>query len=266
MGRGAAPAPSPRMIFELRLLVRTLILPPACVLIIGFIGLLLMRRYRRLGIGLAALSLVALWLLATPLIADGLERMAERYPALDLSRPVAAQAIVILGGGGYRRNAPEYGGGPAPEYAMYERLAYGAHVARHTRLPVLVSGNGAEAVTMRVSLARDFGVQTKWMDDAAQDTYDNAQDCARILRAAGITRVVLVTSDTHLWRSAHEFEMAGLGIVPAPADVWAPREISTMRFVPTATGLLRSCNAVYELVGEGIRDILVATHLRRTIR
>lgn len=253
------------MIFELRILLRTLILPPACLLILGFIGLLLARRYRRLGTTLAALALAGLWLLATPVIADGLERMAQHYPALDLSRPVAAQAIVILGGGGYRKYAPEYRG-PAPENRLYDRLAYGAFVARRTGLPVLVTGNGMEAVTMQVSLSRDFGVQTKWVDGAAKDTYDNARDSARILLGAGITRIALVTSDDHLWRAAHEFTAAGLSVVPAPADVWAPQELDTMRYVPTVTGLMRSYYAVYELVGEGVRDALVATHLRRAIR
>jgi uncharacterized SAM-binding protein YcdF (DUF218 family) len=254
------------MIFQLRILLRTLILPPACLLVIGVLGLLLARRYRRLGMALAAASLAALWLLATPVIADGLERMADHYPALDLSRPVVAQAIVILGGGGYRKHAPEYGGEPAPEYAMYERLAYGAYVARHTGLPILVTGNGTEAVTMQVSLSRDFGVQTKWVDEAAEDTYDNAYDSARVLRGAGITRILLVTSDTHLLRAAYEFQAAGLSVIPAPAGIWAPRELDTTRFVPTASGLFRSYAAVYELEGEGIRDLLVATHLRRAIR
>lgn len=253
------------MIFQLRILLRTLILPPACLIILGFLGLWLTRRYRGLGTGLAALSLGALWFLSTPVIADGFERMAEHYPALDVSRPVAAQAVVILGGGGYREYAPEYRG-PAPEYAMYGRLAYGAYVTRHTGLPVLVTGNGTEAVTMQVSLSRDFGVQTKWVDDAAKDTYDNAQDSARILRSAGITRIVLVTSDTQLWRAAHEFSAAGLSVVPAPADVWAPRETGAMRYVPTASGLLRSYEAIYALVGEGVREVLVAAHLRRAIK
>jgi uncharacterized SAM-binding protein YcdF (DUF218 family) len=119
---------------------------------------------------------------------------------------------------------------------------------------------------MQVSLARDFGVPAKWVDEAAGDTYDNANDCARIFRAAGITVVVLVISDTHLGRAAREFEAAGLTVVPAPADVWAPREIDSMRFVPTPTGLLRSYTATYELLGEGIRELLVATHLRRALR
>src|SRR5690348_10542932 len=98
------------MIFELRILFRTLLLPPACLVILGLIGLALARRYRRLGIALAAAAIAGLWLLSTPVIADGLERTAGHYPALDFSRPIAAQAIVILGGGGFRRNAPEYGG------------------------------------------------------------------------------------------------------------------------------------------------------------
>lgn len=253
------------MIYELRILLRTLILPPACVLILGVLGLLLAWRYRRLGTTLIAISLASLWLLATPVIADVLERMADRYPPLDVSHPVAAQAIVILGGGGFRLNAPEYGG-PAPQYDLYDRLAYGAFVARHTGLPILVTGTAGEAVTMQVSLARDFGVQAKWIDPAGRDTYYNAYDSARILRAVGITSVVLVTSDTHLWRAAHEFQATGLRIVPAPADVWAPREVGIMRFVPRATAMLRSCTAVYALVGEGVRDVLVATHLRRAVR
>ncbi len=173
---------------------------------------------------------------------------------------------MILGGGGFRFDAPEYAGAPAPAYEMYDRLAYGAYVARHTGLPILVTGNGAEAVTMQVSLSRDFGVQAKWVDRAAEDTYDNAHDSARILRAAGISRIVLVTSDTHLWRAAQEFQGAGVGVVPAPTDVWAPSRMDTMRLVPTATALDRSYHALYELVGEGIRGLLVATHLRRTIR
>ena len=253
------------MIFELRILLRTLILPPACLLLLGFVGIPLARRSRGFGLTVTAIAVAALWLLATPAIADGLERLAEHYPALDLSHRLDAQAIVILGGGGFRQYAPEYAG-PAPEFGMYERLAYGAYVAKHTGLPVLVTGHGAEAVAMQVSLARDFGVRTKWVDDQAKDTYDNAHDSARILRLAGITHVALVTSDVQLWRAAHEFESAGLGVVPAPVDVWAPREIGTMRYVATASGLARSYEATYELVGEGIRDLMVMAHIRSAIR
>ena len=252
------------MLFQLRIVLRILILPPADLLILGFIGLWLARSRRTLGLGLAAVSLAGLWLLATPLVADGLELAADHYPVLDLTHPVDAQAIVILGGGGYRAYAPEYGG-PAPEYAMMDRLAYGAFVARRTGLPVLVTGHHMEAITMKVSLARDFGIRAKWVDTRARDTYGNAQDCARILKAVGIDRVVLVTSAGHLWRAAHEFAAAGLSVVPAPEGIWMQREHGVMRYLPTVFGLRRSYDALYEIVAERVRELLVALHLRRLV-
>src|SRR5205807_4031223 len=63
---------------------------------------------RSTGVALCVVAAAATWLLATPLVADALVRSAERYPALDLTKPTRAQAIVILAGG-VRVGAPEYG-------------------------------------------------------------------------------------------------------------------------------------------------------------
>src|ERR1700722_4053818 len=91
-------------------LLRQLILPPAGPLLLAFIGLFWLRHGPRVGRALIGLGLASLWLLSTPVVADALSRLAEHYPPLDLSRPSGAQAIVILGGGGWRDTAPEYGG------------------------------------------------------------------------------------------------------------------------------------------------------------
>ena len=64
---------------------------------------------------------------------------SEHYPPLDLPRAADAQAIVILGGGGQRSFAPEYGG-PAADPVLLEKLNYGAFIARKTGLPILVTG------------------------------------------------------------------------------------------------------------------------------
>src|SRR6202022_4806307 len=101
-------------------------------------------------------------------------RLGGAVSGLDLEQPTHAQAIVILGGGGYRYAAPEYDG-PAPELALLDRLTYGAFVARRTSLPVLVPGNGNEAGTMRASLARDFGISTRWFENHSRDTFENAR-------------------------------------------------------------------------------------------
>ena len=250
------------MLITLKALLRTLILPPAGPLIVALVGSLLIGRRRRLGSVLAIAGLASLWLCATPVVADVLSRLAERYPALDLNQAVHAQAIVILGGGLARLAAPEYGG-PAAELGLLERVSYGAFVARRTSLPVLVSGTARETTAMSASLARDFGVSTRWVENQSRDTYENARFSSRLLRAQGINRIVLVTNSTHIWRATYEFSSAGMEVVPAPVGLWAPRETGVLRFVPSPAGLLRSYAALYELIGEPVREALAALHLRQ---
>jgi uncharacterized SAM-binding protein YcdF (DUF218 family) len=243
-------------------LLRILILPPAGPLLLAIIGALLLRRRPRLARVLLALGLGSLWLFSLPFVADALTHLAEHYPPLDLTRPTQAQAIVILGGGGQRAYAPEYGG-PAVEPLLLERLAYGAYVARHTGLPVLVTGLGIEAAAMRESLARNFGLEPRWVDDRSYDTFENARNSAQLLRANGVHRIVLVTSASHLWRAAHEFGAAGMEVVPAPAGVLAARDAGLLRYLPDGPALIRSYSATYELLGEPVRELLSLVHLRR---
>jgi uncharacterized SAM-binding protein YcdF (DUF218 family) len=243
-------------------LLRDLILPPAGPLLLAIVGALLLRRRPRLARVLLAVGLGSLWLLSLPLVSDALTRLAQHYPPLDLRLPVPAQAIVVLGGGGQRAYAPEYGG-PAAEPLLLERLAYGAYVARHTGLPVLVTGNGIEALAMRASLVRNFAIEPRWIEDRAYDTFDNARNSAQLLRADGVQRIVLVTSAEHLWRAAQEFTAAGLDVIPAPAGVWAARDLGLQRYLPNPQALLRSYLASYELLGEPVRELLSVSHLRR---
>jgi uncharacterized SAM-binding protein YcdF (DUF218 family) len=249
------------MYFVVKAVLRNLLLPPAGPLILAMIGALLMWRRRRFGGVLLAGGLASLWLFSTPIVADAVSRLAEHYPALDLSKPTNAHAIVILGGGEERDFAPEYLG-PEADFGLLERLSYGAYVARQTGLPILVSGAPSEAIAMRTSLARDFGVATRWVDNQSRDTYENARFSARMLIPEGITRIILVTSSTHLFRAAHEYQSAGFDVVPAPAGVWAPREIGVFRLVPGPAALMRSNLAVYELIGEPVRRLQAALGLR----
>jgi uncharacterized SAM-binding protein YcdF (DUF218 family) len=249
------------MYFAVKAVLRSFLLPPASPLILALIGALLLRRHRRWAIALMILSAVSLWLFSTAFIADALSRLAERYPALDLSRPTDAQAIVIIGGGGFRTFAPEYGG-PAAEYVLLDRLTYGAFVARRTGLPVLVSGAPEETFAMQTSLARDFGVAVRWTEGESRDTYENARFSARILQGAGVKRIILVTMSTHMFRAAQEFRSAGFQVTPAPSGVWTLRESGVLRFIPSPGALMRSNAAVYELLGEPARRLQEALAIR----
>jgi len=255
------------MFITLKELLHTLLLPPGGPLLIAAAGAWLLRSRcaagaARAGWLLLGAGLASLWLLATPLVADALAGVAEREPALDLTRAPQAQAIVILGGGDERLAAPEYGGEPAPGPVLLERIAYGAFLAHRTALPVLVSGTAPEALAMRVSLARDFGIQVRWVEERSRDTFQNAQFSSRLLKAAGVSRILLVTSSAHAWRALHEFASAGITVVPAPVGVWAPRESGLLRYLPGPTALGRSSAALYELLGDLVRRGLAALRLR----
>jgi uncharacterized SAM-binding protein YcdF (DUF218 family) len=249
------------MYFTVKAVLRSLLLPPASPLILALFGLLLLRRWRRLGLTLILVACVSIWLFSTPSIADELSRLAERSPVLDLSQPVDAQAIVIIGGGGIRKFAPEYAG-PAPEYTLLDRLSYGAFLAKRTKLPVMVSGAPNETPVMQASLARDFDVATRWVEPESRDTYENAHFSAHILLPLGITRILLVTMSTHMYRAAQEFQGAGFQVTPAPSGVWTFRERGPMRFIPSPAALMRSNAAVYELIGEPMRRLQAALGVR----
>jgi uncharacterized SAM-binding protein YcdF (DUF218 family) len=248
-------------VFILKALCRGLILPPTASLILTLLGAILIWRRRRLGWTVFVVGFASLWLLCTPIVADKLSALAERYPALNPDRPVNAQAVVVLGGGGQRHHAPEYNGAVA-EPIMLERLTLAAFLARHYSLPLAVSGAVAEARPMAETLSRSLGVTPRWIEGNSRDTYENAQLSARILLPAGIQRVVLVTSSAHEWRAAHEFMAAGFDVVPAPAGVLAPREVGVFNFIPSPAGLMRSNAAVYELIGEPMRRLQAALGVR----
>jgi len=249
------------MLLKLKTALKTLLLPPDGLILLCVLGLLLLNRRPRLARACLALGLGLLWLLSMPVVANALVRMTEHYPVVDLQSAERAQAIVILGGGGQRNFAPEYGG-PAAEGTMLERLSYGAYLQQKTGLPVLVTGYRIEAHAMSDTLQRIFGITPRWVDDAAYDTYENAANSVRLLRTEHITRVVLVTHSTHMWRSMHEFTAAGIEAVPAPTGMRAGPLITLRSLLPNPAALGQAQAAIYELLGEPVRWLLATTHLR----
>jgi len=242
--------------------LKELLLPPAGPLLLVLCGAALVKRRLVFGRTLILLGVAISWLLATPVISNAMVELTQHYPALDADARTDAAAIVILGGGGQRLYAPEYQG-PAADPLLLERLAYGAFLARKTGLPILVTGFHIEATAMQDSLRQLFGIEPRWVDDQAFDTFQNAQDAARLLAADDIHKVILVTHNTHMWRAAHELTAAGLQVIPAPLGIRVDREAGLESCLPNAAALLRSYSAVYELLGEPFRVVLVWLHLRR---
>jgi uncharacterized SAM-binding protein YcdF (DUF218 family) len=251
------------LLLHLKTVLRELVLPPASLLLLGFVGMLLQRRRPRLGRILLACALAVLWLISLPLISNAIVLLTQSYPPLDLSRLEGAQAIVVLGGGISRAESPEYGGGPAAEVGLMDKLAYAAYLSRRSGLPILITGFGYETDAMQSTLRTNFDIQPRWIDRDAYDTFQNARNAAALLQRDGIERVVLVTVATHMRRSVREFSATGLAVLPAPMDIATRKPPGIGNYVPSAFALEESNAAIYELLGEAVRQILVATHARR---
>jgi len=248
---------------HLKTVLRQLLLPPAGLLLLLFTGAVLWSRRPRLARSLILFATASMWLLACPVVSDWLVRIAQRAPPFMLSQVDGAQAIAVLGGGSSREVAPEYGGDPAADQELLDKLSYAAYLARRTSLPILVTGARVEALAMRATLRRNFDIEPRWIDADAYDTFDNARNAAQLLHRDGIHRVILITGAMHTFRASQDFLAAGLSVLPAPVGTLRARHLTFLDFVPTTMALHRSYEAFYELLGEPARQLLAATHLRR---
>ncbi|WP_306393646.1 YdcF family protein [Telluria beijingensis] len=233
---------------------RNLILPPGSLfLLIGF-GLLARRRWPRFGTVLAASSLVLLVFLSSNAGASFLVAPLDRMttPLLAPERS-GAQAIVVLSAGRLQE-APEYAGRDIPDYIGLGRLRYAAHLQRRTGMPILVSGGSPEALNpladaMATALREDFGVPVRWVENRSRNTAENAAFSAALLRADGVTRVLLVTDAMHMERARTVFQRQGLAVTDAPTMFFGDQARRLGAWVPSAEGMRRSWYASYELIG-----------------
>ncbi len=229
-----------------------LLSPPWSPLLMVALGLALARHGLTGGRALAWGGVALLWGLSTGLC-SGLLLAGLEAPVLSAAAAKGAGAIVILGGGAYR-DAPEFGGDDLAGAGL-ERVRYGADVQRHTHLPVMVTGavtSGAlwsEAHIMATVLQRDFAVPTTWEEDRARNTLENARYAARLLRAAGIHRVLLVTHAWHMRRSLWAFRQTGIEVVAAPLGFDTRPVGARYSPLPSLDALVHTRVALHEYAG-----------------
>jgi uncharacterized SAM-binding protein YcdF (DUF218 family) len=238
-------------------IIKTLALPPGDMLVLIALGLWLSAGgRRRTGLTAITVATVTLYLLCTPTVGSALLRTIQAPPARDDALASSgAQAIVILSAG-FVRYAPEYGGATVDQLTL-QRLRYGAHLARRLDLPVLVSGGSPDraprplAAMMKTALETDFGVETRWVEDRSNDTYENAAFSAALLKAADVHNIILVTHAAHMRRAERLFAAQGLTVTPAPTVFATPFDQTRPDFLPRLSGLQDSYYAIYEILGAG---------------
>lgn len=243
--------------------LKTIALPPTCFFILFLIGWLVMMWRATLGRVFLWALLAVVYFVTTPFAAGELMVPLQRYQPVNLEKPDAGiGAIVVLGAGVYF-SAPEYSDSGAPPYGIdvadplsLQRVAYAAYLAKATGIPILLTGgasgsagNRTVAEAMRVTLARNFGLTARWLEEQSASTKENAEYSAQLLRRQGINRVYLVTHAWHMRRAMIAFQSVGLEAVPAPT-AFVSRSGRLLRdFLPSSQAMYLSYYGIYEWLG-----------------
>ena len=164
-----------------------------------------------------------------------------------------ADAIVILAGGSVPRSF-EFDNKENLNWITLERVRYGAWLAKKFHKSILVTGgdpdeNGtSEARLMARTLALEFGVSPRWVEEKSRTTLENARNSVPMLKHDGIKRIYLVSHAWHLARAIPEFERLGMIVVPAGTG-YSVGKFGLYSLFPSASGLHNSYFACHEALG-----------------
>lgn len=239
--------------WELTNALASLLLLPGLPLLMAGYGLIVARRRPRAGKVLIAAAMLALYVLSTHYVADRLLQTLEpeaRDPLADRR----GQAVVVLGGGKYFA-APEYGGADTVDAQTLLRLRYAARLHHAAGKPILVTGGNpegsatAEAEAMKIVLEREFRAPVGWTETESRTTLENARFSRRILQAAGVRTIYLVTHGWHMPRAQLAFEHAGFQVIPAATGYATGYRLTVLDFMPSARALHHSSRFLHEVIG-----------------
>ena len=246
----------------------TLLLPPVPLLVLILVGARWIPVRRGPGWLLLVIGVASLWLSACSGAAHAVSRWLLHPPAALSEAHVAelrgeAQngrqlAIVVLGGG-VEPFAPEYRASNL-NWRSLERLHYGLWLARRTGAPVLFSGglgwnsvqSMPEAQTAARIAAEDFGRPLKWVEGRSRDTHENAANSVALLKTAGITHIVLVTTGYHMPRALRAFDEAAHGAIRVEAasmGMARRNENPLFSWLPTSSGFVDMHDVLHEIAG-----------------
>ena len=221
------------------------------VLLVAALAYALKWRRSALVLAIAGVAWSGIW--SVPNNAEWLRESLEQRHAIDSEASLpTADAIVVLGGGGYTWISRP---GVTLDNLKYSRLAAGARLYRAGRAPrVILSGGGESGRSEARNMARGmrkFGVPESalLLEERSRDTSTNARYTAEVARQHDIHRILLVTSGVHMPRASLLFRRTGVEVVEVPVPEptlggdWADR------WLPSPRALWRSGRALKEYAG-----------------
>ena len=241
--------------FELTKIITTVSLPPFNILILWLFSLAFFHfKLKKLAYFTTLLGIGILYIFSIPYTSQKLHDSLVTEDNLTLQDYRSAQAIVLLGGG--LRDSKELFAKLATNQVAVERVRYAAFLQKETGLPLLITGsspNGtSEAAVMARELGMFFNTPTKWLEEKAKTTKENALFSYDILNKEGINKIILVTNQWHMQRAKLLFERAGFDVLPASvgAGITPPTYgLNYMYFMPQSGALHSNMHALKEWIG-----------------
>ena len=206
----------------------------ALLLAILSTALVLWRRPRLAALS-AMLAVAWIWVASTPALALSLRDGLATAPA---SSPPHADAIVVLGGGKL----------PVADWSRTTtRAGRGLTLWRDGLAPVLLVSGSDQADELARGFARS-GVPGSDLrvEGSSVNTHENARNSAVILKASGLSDVLLVTSAIHMRRAAGCFRHEGIAVTPVPADDGHGKLVAAPGWLPRRDALTLTARCLRE--------------------
>lgn len=249
------------MMFELKKVLSSLAMPLPALLIIGFfgLGLIMFSTRRRFGVLFVFISLSGMFLISFQPFSTRLLLPMERQHTAFLPVENSIDYVMVLGSG----HVVDHQIPPTSELSRTAlmRLAEGIRILRmYPGAKLILSGyaGGAEfshaKMMARVALALGVAKPDIVLLETAKDTWEEARQAAVFVRES---KLVLVTSASHMNRALEEFNAAGLEPIPAPTNYLAQTEIKQawVKYTPQARYLEQTERYWHEKLGQWWREL-----------
>lgn len=225
----------------------------------------------RNGLIIAALALI--FISGNRWVSMSLARSLEwRYlPPVEVPE---VQVAVVLGGG---TEGMQYPRSMAEVNSAGDRLLYAARLYQQRKVETLLLSGGniawygenssSPAEDMQeLLLLTSVPESAMWLEMQSQNTSENAQYSADILREENVNTVLLITSAMHMPRAVKLFEAQGLTVIPAPTDYTVTQagwqnlwhgsfEQFVINLFPTSGNIALTTNVLKEYIGMAVASL-----------
>ena len=239
------------MAFVFQKIIWFLALPLPSLMFLILAGLLVSRRWKLFGKALILFGIAALYVLSLGSTADMILKPLERgFPPLKGGR-LAADAVVVPGGGSV--DLDWMNAAPVPNAETLSRLVTGIEFAKKLRAPLVLCGGNGEPFSTKLNDADVMAAAAYAMgmprdrvvvENVSRNTLENSHAVRKLVKG---DRIILATSAYYMRRAQAMFRKRGFTVIPAPSFFLAQTPVpSPASFIPKAADLNRSTVGIAE--------------------